>query len=45
MVILGDAQHLMAIMPKSSWPWVRTLLHSVLDQPDAESVCAQLTAL
>jgi putative transposase len=27
--------------PKSSWPWVRTLLHSIFDQPDAESVVAQ----
>ena len=27
--------------PKVSWPWVRTLLHSVFDQPDAESVAAQ----
>ena len=27
--------------PKASWPWVRTLLHSVFDQPDAESVGAQ----
>ena len=24
-----------------SWPWVRTLLHSVFDQPDAQSVAAQ----
>ena len=31
----------MAITPKASWPWVRTLLHSVFDQPDAESVAAQ----
>ena len=31
----------MAVRPKSSWPWVRTLLHSVFDQPDAESVVAQ----
>jgi putative transposase len=35
------ATNLMAITPKSSWPWVRTLLHSVFDQPDAESVAAQ----
>jgi len=35
------ATNLMAITPKSSWPWVRTLLHSVYDQPDAESVAAQ----
>ena len=33
--------NLMAITPKASWPWVRTLLHSVFDQPDAESVDAQ----
>ena len=25
----------------SSWPWVRALLHSVYDQPDAASVHAQ----
>jgi putative transposase len=31
----------MSVTPKSSWPWVRTLLHSVFDQPDAESVVAQ----
>lgn len=31
----------MAVTPKSSWPWVRTLLHSIFDQPDAESVVAQ----
>jgi putative transposase len=35
------ATNLMAITPKASWPWVRTLLHSVFDQPDAESVAAQ----
>jgi len=35
------ATNLMAITPKSSWPWVRTLLHSVFDQPDSESVGAQ----
>jgi putative transposase len=35
------AVNLMAITPKSSWPWVRTLLHSIFDQPDAESVVAQ----
>src|SRR5271163_427570 len=33
--------NLMAVTPKSSWPWVRTLLHSVFDQPDAQSVAAQ----
>lgn len=35
------ATNLMAITPKSSWPWVRTLLHSVYDQPDTQSVGAQ----
>ncbi|MGY1960766.1 IS256 family transposase [Nocardia gipuzkoensis] len=33
--------NLMSVCPKSSWPWVRTLLHSVFDQADAESVAAQ----
>ena len=31
----------MPITPTSSRPWVRTLVHSVFDQPDAESVVAQ----
>ena len=31
----------MSTVPKSSWPWVKTLLHSVYDQPDADSVHAQ----
>src|SRR4051794_33400884 len=31
----------MAVTPKASWPWVRALLHSVYDQPDAGSVHAQ----
>src|SRR4051812_45386507 len=35
------AANLMAACPKSSWPWVRALLHSVYDQPDAASVHAQ----
>jgi transposase-like protein len=35
------AANLMAATPKSSWPWVRALLHSVYDQPDATSVHAQ----
>ena len=35
------AANLMGITPKSSWPWVRTLLHSIYDQPDADSVLAQ----
>lgn len=33
--------NLMAVTPKASWRWVNTLLHSVLDQPDAESIAAQ----
>src|SRR6188474_2501044 len=35
------AANLMAATPKASWPWVKTLLHSVYDQPDADSVHAQ----
>jgi putative transposase len=35
------AANLMAITPKSSWGWVKALLHSIYDQPDAESVHAQ----
>jgi putative transposase len=35
------AANLMAATPKTSWPWVKTLLHSVFDQPDAASVHAQ----
>jgi transposase-like protein len=31
----------MAVTPKSSWPWVRALLHPVCDQPDAASMYAQ----
>ena len=31
----------MSATPKASWPWVRALLHSVYDQPDAASVHAQ----
>ena len=37
--------NLMAITLKASWPWVRTLLHSVFDQPDAQSVAAQYDRL
>jgi transposase-like protein len=35
------AANLMSVTPKSSWPWVKTLLHSVFDQPDADAVRAQ----
>ena len=34
------AANLMTVTPKSSWPWVKTLLHTVYDQPDAASVHA-----
>jgi transposase-like protein len=29
------AANLMSATPKASWPWVKTLLHSVYDQPGA----------
>ena len=35
------AANLMAITPKSSWGWVKALLHSVYDQPDDQAVHAQ----
>jgi putative transposase len=35
----------MSATPKASWPWVKTLLHSVYDQPDASSVHAQYDRL
>lgn len=35
------AANLMSTTPKASWPWVKTLLHSIYDQPDAEEVHAQ----
>jgi putative transposase len=35
------AANLMAATPKSSWGWVKALLHSVYDQPDADAVHAQ----
>ena len=35
------AANLMSATPKSSWPWVKALLHSIYDQPDAPSVHAQ----
>jgi transposase-like protein len=37
--------NLMAATPKASWPWVKTLLHSVYDQPDAASVHTQYDRL
>ena len=35
------AANLMNVCPKSSWGWVKALLHSVYDQPDADAVHAQ----
>jgi putative transposase len=35
------AANLMSVTPKSSWGWVKALLHSVYDQPDADAVQAQ----
>jgi len=31
----------MSATPKSSWPWVKTVLQTVFDQPDKKSVHAQ----
>ena len=39
------AANLMSATPKASWPWVKTMLHSVYDQPDAESVHGQFDRL
>jgi putative transposase len=39
------AANLMSSTPKASWPWVKTLLHSVYDQPDTTSVHAQYDRL
>ncbi|MDP9227233.1 MAG: IS256 family transposase [Actinomycetota bacterium] len=39
------AANLMSATPKASWPWVKTMLHSVYDQPDAGSVHAQYDRL
>jgi transposase-like protein len=33
--------NLMSATPKSSWGWVKALLHSIYDQPDADAVHAQ----
>ena len=35
------AANLMSAAPKSSWGWVKALLHSIYDQPNAEAVHAQ----
>lgn len=39
------AANLMAACPKSAWPGVKAMLHSVYDQPDATSVHAQFDKL
>ena len=39
------AANLMSITPKASWPGVKAILHSVYDQPDAQSVHAQFDRL
>ena len=35
------AANLMSVTPKAQWGWVKAMLHSVYDQPDAEAVQAQ----
>lgn len=35
------AANLMSVTPKHAWGWVKALLHSVYDQPDADAVHAQ----
>ncbi|MCT1997065.1 IS256 family transposase [Brachybacterium muris] len=39
------AANLMAVTPKSMWPAVKAMLHSVYDQPDAAAVNAQFDRL
>ncbi|TYC95622.1 IS256 family transposase [Arthrobacter echini] len=39
------AANLMSVTPKSMWPAVKAMLHSVYDQPDASSVHAQFDRL
>ncbi len=39
------AANLMSVTPKSMWPAVKAMLHSVYDQPDAEAVNAQFDRL
>ena len=39
------AANLMSVTPKSMWPAVKAMLHSVYDQPDAASVEAQFDRL
>jgi transposase-like protein len=39
------AANLMAVTPKAQWGWVKAMLHSVYDQPDAAAVHAQFDRL
>jgi len=39
------AANLMSVCPKSAWPAVKAMLHSVYDQPDAAAVHAQFDKL
>ncbi len=39
------AANLMSVTPKSTWPAVKAMLHSVYDQPDAKAVHAQFDRL
>lgn len=39
------AANLMAVTPKTMWPAVKAMLHSVYDQPDAAAVQAQFDRL
>jgi transposase-like protein len=39
------AANLMSVTPKSAWPAVKTMLHSVYDQPDPKSVHTQFDKL
>jgi transposase-like protein len=39
------AANLMSVCPKSAWPAVKTMLHSVYDQPDTKAVHAQFDKL
>lgn len=44
-LVEAAAANLMVITPKSLWPAVKAMLHSVYDQPDAASVQAQFDRL
>ena len=35
------AANLMTVTPKAQWGWVKAMLHSIYDQPDADAVHAQ----